>query len=1068
MRCPECQQDNREGAKFCDTCGTKLQARCPVCHTQLRPQARFCDECGHALAPETSDLDTGARAPAVEVAERLARPPFGYTPRHLAEKILTSRAALEGERKVVTVLFADCAGFTALSSSLDPEALHDLMDGCFQRVLHAVHRYEGTVNQFTGDGVMALFGAPIAHEDHAVRAVAAALAIQHALGEYGPTVRAQCGIDFALRIGLNSGAVVVGRIGDDLRMDYTAQGETVNLAARLQSAAPPGGILIGEATHRLVERYIVTEDAGLLDLKGFARPVRAFAVAGERARRARFETALERGLTALTGRSTELAVLRACFEKARENRGHVVSLVGEAGIGKSRLAYELRGELDGVAVTCLEAHCFPHSQSLPFHPVLQLLEAQFDLDAGEPEAAKIAKVEAGVQRLDPALGWTIPYVKHLMSLPPLELEADGLDPAQRKRRLIEAVKAVMLQSARHGPLVLLIEDLQWIDPSSEEYLGALVDGIAAYPLLIVCTYRSGYAPVWSERPTHQRIALDPLSDEEAMRMVSDLLGGSDLASVGSAVIKRAAGNPFFIEELTGYLREHGPRAQPLPEGELPATIHDLLTARLDRLPESVKRTLQLASVLGREWPVRLLEAIAPSDHELHRDLAELVRLDLLRETEILPVARYSFAHPLIQEVAYQQLLLKSRAELHGRAGRALEAFHADRLDEVLETLAEHYARSTAWEKAVHFLMRAGDRAVGLFAYHEAAAYYKRAMLALPAGDATDDQRSSILERLGDAAYAQGAVNEARNHWQAALSALDITGNPWRGVDLHRKMACACWDAGQKDEALAHLDRGLAEMGTDGESLEAARLYQELGRIHFRLADNENPMQWAERALALGVRFDAADVIAQAYNTIGVALARADKIEEGAAYVRRSLETALANQLGSIACRAYTNLAVMYATLDADRAAEYCREGLTLAQRIGDQLQQSWLHCAFAGGHCLLAADYDEGVRAAEAAAELDRRLGQRSHLPIPLILRAQIYQCRGDFARSAEYYREALEVAQAVSEPQLLVPCYEGLATLAIELGDEAEAEAWLAKSHRTMEMAGLSSDTFTILPFLC
>jgi adenylate cyclase len=342
------------------------------------------------------------------------------------------------------------------------------------------------------------------------------------------------------------------------------------------------------------------------------------------------------------------------------------------------------------------------------------------------------------------------------------------------------------------------------------------------------------------------------------------------------------------------------------------------------------------------------------------------------------------------------------------------------------------------------------------------------MLALPAGDATEDQRSTILERLGDAAYAQGAVNEARNHWQAALTALDITANPRRGVDLHRKMASACWDAGQKDEALAHLDRGLAEVGTDGENLEAARLYQELGRIHFRLADNENPMQWAERALALGVRLDAADVIAQAYNTIGVALARADKIEEGAAYVRRSLETALANQLGSIACRSYTNLAVMYATLDADRAAEYCREGLALAQRIGDQLQQSWLYCAFAGGHCLLAADYDEGVRAAEAAAELDRRLGQRSHLPIPLILRAQIHQCRGDFARSAEYYREALEVAQAVSEPQLLVPCYEGLATLAIELGDEAEAEAWLAKSRRTMEMAGLSSDTFTILPFLC
>jgi adenylate cyclase len=1068
MNCPACQQANRDGAKFCDSCGARLESRCPTCHTLLRPQAKFCDECGHALVPAAAADAAGAGTPAAGVAERVAQPPFGYTPRHLAEKILTSRAALEGERKLVTVLFADCAGFTALSSRLDPEDLHNLMDGCFQHVLGAVHQYEGTVNQFTGDGVMALFGAPIAHEDHAVRAVTAAMTIQDSLAGYGAAVRAERGIDFALRIGLNTGTVVVGKIGDDLRMDYTAQGETVNLAARLQTAAPPRGILVSESTHRLVRGHFVTRDAGPLELKGLAHAVPAFAVTGRRNRRARFDTALERGLTPLVGRSTELTVLRACLDKARAGRGHVVSIAGEAGVGKSRLAYELRRELNAAPVTHLEGYCLSHTQALPFYPIVQLLEAHFGFEEGEPEAAKIEKIEAGVGQLDPGLAWTVPYLKHLLSLAVAEREAEGLDPAQRKRRLIEAVKAVMLRSAQRRPLVIVVEDLQWIDPSSEETFSALVDSLAAHPVLLVHTYRSGYTAGWHERPAHQRIALDPLSEDEAMQMVRDLLAATDRGPIGDVVVKRAGGNPFFIEELTTYLRERGIGVQSLAEGELPTTIHDLLTARLDRLPDALKHTLQLASVLGREFSSSLLEAIAPPERDAQRELTELARLDLVRETEIYPLARYSFSHPLIQEVAYQGLLLKSRAELHGRAGRALERLYTGRLDEVVEALAEHYAKSSERAKAVRYLTRAGERAAVLFAHHEAAAYYDRALQLLPREPGTDDQRCTLLERLGDAVYAQGAVTHALPHWQAALAALDTARDPRRGADLNRKLGSGCWDAGRKDDALAHLDRGLAVLGADSENLEAARLYQELGRIHFRLGDDARPMEWAQRALALGARLNASDVIAQAYNTIGVVLARADRMEEGAAYVQRSLDTALTNQLGSVACRAYTNLAVMYATLDPHRAGEYCREGLALAQKIGDQLQQSWLHCALAGGHCLLAADYEEGVKSAEAAAELDRRLGQRSHLPIPLIIHAQIHQCRGDYVSSAEYYRAALEVAESVGEPQLLLPCYEGLATLAIEAGDEAEADSWLAKSDRTREISGLSSDTFAMLPFLC
>jgi len=326
----------------------------------------------------------------------------------------------------------------------------------------------------------------------------------------------------------------------------------------------------------------------------------------------------------------------------------------------------------------------------------------------------------------------------------------------------------------------------------------------------------------------------------------------------------------------------------------------------------------------------------------------------------------------------------------------------------------------------------------------------------------------VLDRLGDVAWAEGALGEAQERWQAALDADAVTSDGARVAELHRKLGAAAWAAGDKDRALAHLDDGLAALGEATATLEGARLYQELGRIHFRLGDHERATDWAKRALALGAQLGAPDVISHAYNTWGVALARAGDIEGGAELVGRSLEQALARQLGAVACRAYTNLAVMYATLDHARSVEYCREGLALAQKIGDQLQQSWLYCTLAGGACTLSGDYDGGLRAAEAAVELDRRLGQKNHLPIPLIILGQIHQCRGDYAESGECYRQALAIAEEIGEPQLLFPCYDGLATLAIERGDEEEAERWLDQSGRVQAATGWSRDTFFVLPFLC
>jgi predicted ATPase/class 3 adenylate cyclase len=999
---------------------------------------------------------------------RAAPAPTGYTPKHLADRILTSRSAIEGERKQVTVVFVDCVGFTALSSRLDPEDLHAVMDGCFQRLLDAVHRYEGTVNQFTGDGIMALFGAPIAHEDHAVRAVAAALAIQGAVAAYAESLRGERGLDFAVRIGINSGPVVVGKIGDDLRMDYTAQGETVNLAARLQETSPAGGVRLSEATMRLVSGYFSIESTGEIAVKGLPAPVPTFAVTGQRTGRARFDLALERGLTAFVGRRRELVFLQDAFEKSRRGRGNVVSVVGAAGIGKSRLAYELKRGVDEATVTFLAARCHPHREARPFSLIAQLLQTSFRLQGGEADTSRAQKLEKGVRRLAPALEWTIPYLKHVLALSSDELNADGLDEAQRKRRLVEAVRTLTVRGAEDRPLFLLLEDLQWIDSGSRDYLDAVVDSIAAHAILLVCTYRDGYVPAWENRSFHQRLVLDPFTDEETAEMVGLLFDRARVVPEAHQLIaKRAEGNPLFIEELTGYLADRGllvdARAATLAEAEVPATIQDLLTARIDRLPEPTKRVLQVASVLGREFPLPLLESVAPADVDLRAELAALVRAELLGETALFPEQRYRFVHLLVQQVAYQGLLLKSRAELHARAGLALERLYAERPEEVLQELARHYARSPQRDKALHYLVAAGDRSRALFAYDDADAYYRQALELAGA-----PQRALILEKLGDTAYARGELAGARRSWLQALELGEATGDGRRAAELHRKMAVGAWDAGDRSEALGHLDRGRAALGENLDNAEAARLYQELGRIHFRLGDHARATEWAQRALALGKELGAPDVVSHAYNTLGVAMARAGDIEQAAAYVRRSLETALAHQLGAVACRAYSNLAVMYATLDHVRSREYCREGLALAQRIGDQLQQAWLFCTLAGGHCTLAGDYDEGIKAAEAAVEVDRRLGQRSHLPVPLIILAQIHQCRGDHEQSARYYQEALDVARDVGEPQLLFPCYDGLATLAIEAGNDAEAERWLSKSRDVQRATGWTSDTFLVLPFLC
>jgi predicted ATPase/class 3 adenylate cyclase len=734
MQCPRCQLDNPSTMKFCVECGARLERRCPQCGAETQLTFKFCGQCGAALeAPgPASAPDLMAQA-----SRRQETQIQSYTPRHLAEKILTARSALEGERRQVTVLFADLAGFTTMAEQLDPEAVHQIVDHCFERITAEVHRFEGTINQYTGDGVMALFGAPIAHEDGPRRAVHAALGIQRAMREYGQELQAQRGLALQMRIGINTGLVVVGKIGDDLRMDYTAVGDTTNLAARLQQLARPESVVISAATHRLVAGFFETLDLGEMAVKGRA-PAQVFEVLRPRGRRARLDVAVERGLTPLIGRERELAVLRDRFQEAKAGRGQVVFIAGEAGIGKSRLVLEFRRALAaaGDAVTWLEGRCISFGHSIPFLPLIEQLRENFRIDEGDGEPEIIAKVEHGMRRMG-ELEAHIPSIRYLLAVDPGESEVLAMEAVARRKKIFDAVVALTMRGARLRPLVLVVEDLHWIDSSTEEYLGTLIDSVAAVPLMLLVTYRVGYTPRFGTRSFHTTLTLRSLSEADSRAMAGRVLGSEQFPEeLTTALMAKAEGVPLFIEEVTktlldlGVLRREdgGYRlVKGLAEVNVPDTIQAIIMARLDRLGEHGKRTVQLASVIGRQFLVRLLERISGLTGELEGLLRELKALEIIYEQGLLPEPAYIFKHAVIQDVAYQSLLMQRRRDLHKAVGSALEELYPDRLAEHYEELAHHFAQGEAWHKALDYSLLAGDRAAHAFANTEAKRHYALAL-----------------------------------------------------------------------------------------------------------------------------------------------------------------------------------------------------------------------------------------------------------------------------------------------------------------------------------------------------
>jgi class 3 adenylate cyclase/tetratricopeptide (TPR) repeat protein len=645
MKCPKCQAENPEQNQFCRKCGAKLSMTCPNCSADILLADKFCGKCGH-------DLGELTEASAIDFNQ-----PQSYTPKFLADKILNSRSSIEGERKLVTVLFADVANYTNMSEKLDPEEVHQIMDGCFKILMDEIHRYEGTINQFTGDGVMALFGAPVSHEGHAQRVCYAALSIQKAMEEYGAGVAKDTGVEFKMRIGVNTGKVIVGAIGDDLRMDYTAVGDTTNLAARIQQTAKPGEVWLSRETQSIIKGFFQVEFVGDHELKGKAEKQTVYKLLAEHKEvRTRFEAGLAKGVTGLVGRQSEMQILKAAWERARSGKARLVDVVGEAGVGKSRLIYEFQKTIADEA-TFLTGVCIHYGRNINFLPLIDIVRTAFGIEEGmsEEEAGRRIREKATEN-----LGKMIPFYRNLLSLKVDDKGFNSLNPEGRKFGTFEAVKNLLLSISESKPLVVFIEDVHWIDKISEEFFVFFSHSIQGQMILILSAYRPEGAPGWAKGPYYRHLGLETLGE-----------------NLEKLIVDRTGGNPFFVEEMVRELME---RNELMKEGnryilrntidrlDIPGTVQGIIAARMDRLSEDLKKTMQVASVIGRDFAYIILRSIMKLGDELRTHLTNLVGIEVLYEKTLYPELEYIFKHALTQEVAYGSLLKQRRKELHGRMG----------------------------------------------------------------------------------------------------------------------------------------------------------------------------------------------------------------------------------------------------------------------------------------------------------------------------------------------------------------------------------------------------------------
>ncbi|RUM95919.1 adenylate/guanylate cyclase domain-containing protein [Pseudaminobacter arsenicus] len=1092
MNCASCGFELQSGFAFCPKCGAGQPRACPDCGHVCPADFAFCSECGAKLAgaskPHSKDKTVSPAAtpisPPIEPIAEAEPQTIGH----------------DADRRTVTVLFADLSGFTALSEQLDPEVMQAMQNELFEEMTAAVQSFGGFVDKFIGDALLALFGAPVSHEDDPERALRAALDMIRRTALMEERSKA-LGSPLMLHIGINTGQVVAGAFGASNVKSYSVTGDTVNIAQRLQSIAAPGEVLVGPLTHRLTRHGFAYEALGDIALRGKTGRILVHRLKGalDAPRAARGLETL--GLNApLIGRDSELAQLLGCLELACSGSAQLVRLAGEAGIGKSRLVQEFIARLHDderfANVAIRQAACSSLGEQS-----YGVLAAVVRSAAGMPQSAppeemrrKLAALLEELGLPDEEMGRLMPLLFHVLGLGDPDAALQHVEPEQLRRQILFAIRTIFERRLALSPLLIVVEDLHWADAVSLEALRFVMDRLERTRLLLLVTHRPGSErdQLESGRISHTALRLGPLKAADAQRLLDVLLGQpSDrpLLALRDGILQRAGGNPLFVEEIVRGLIETGTLARDGQHwritsaeavAEIPAALQPMLLARVDRLPPAARRLAQEAAVLGPRIDAALLRATAADQAGLEASLDLLCDAEVIEEIAAPISSRcYRFTQTLLQDVVYHNLLLQRRTEMHGRVATALERLygeHPERLDD-LTLLGHHFSLSTQHEKGARYLTDAGDRARMIYANDDALRLYQQALDALTATDG-GPLRILLTERLGDLCGPAGQRAAAQDHYRIALDACRASGDKVGAARLLRKTGRLLWEAGRRSLAQAHYADAATLLEDADAPIERAHLWQERGHLAFRTGDHAQAAKWADEALGCvgalpkgsdaGMQHEAALATAEALNTKAVALARMGQGIKAVGEVEKSVAVAETAGLLSAACRGYTNLSVLYTIIDPAKAMEICRRGLDVARRIGDTSFQARLLANLAVASCTFTDRCaGEGVPAAEKAIELDRALDQREHLPVPLIVLGQIHQCHGRPELALPCYTEALELARETGEPQLLFSCYDGLATLNLDLDNMTEADRYFSMAQETCARHGLDPEALFVLPFL-
>jgi class 3 adenylate cyclase/tetratricopeptide (TPR) repeat protein len=959
MRCPACSYENRAGARFCGECAKPLGVvvNCASCGVANSAEQKFCDACGRALRAQSAP----------------AREPRSYTPAHLADKILTSRSAMEGERKHVTVLFADVQGSMDLAERVDAEEWHRILDRFFAILADGIHRFEGTINQFTGDGVMALFGAPIAHEDHAHRACYAALALGEELARYSTELRRTRGLGFSVRMGLNSGEVVVGKIGDDLRMDYTAQGRTVGLAARVQQLAAPDRAYLTESNAQLVGGYFALRALGEFAIKGVREPVNVYELGGVGSMRTRLDVSRARGFSRFVGRDAESRAVDDALQAALAGEGNVIALCAEAGVGKSRLALEFATRCRARGLAVYEAHGVAHGKTVPLLPTLDLLRSYFGITDRDGPAEARRKVAGTLVLLDPRFQTELPLVFEFLSIGDADQPAQRMSPEARSRHVFALIKDVLQLRCRRDPAVIIFEDLHWIDGASETFVERLVEAVRDTRALLLVNFRPEYTAPWLSAPHCRVLALNPLEPAATAEMLRDLLGADpSLRDLAERIHARTGGNPFFVEEVVQSLVEthrlEGSRGAyrlvGRPGGELaiPATVQAVLAARIDRLAEREKAVLTQAAVIGKEFSLPVLARVCEmSEVEVEAVVRRLVDGEFVFEQSFFPQTVYAFKHPLTQEVAYRSQLSERRAVVHAAVARAIAELEPEKADSQAGLIAHHWENAgelleaTRWTRqaaewaelrnlteAVRHWRKVRDLVERLPESHETmllGLLARGGMIGLGIWQGDPDNQTPTLfaegkvlaARLGDsradalleAAYSgalssAGDVHGALEHSLEGVRLAELSGDEGVKLSLRAPLVYAYEIAGKLQDALEITERALANPPQDlklGASSLGFSPYAFLVLFRGELLTNIGHLSDAraelERALALARELDEQEISSLAHGFFAYFARCYGDPEIARAHVPEALR--IAERIGSaLSCSfAYRGLASLH-------------------------------------------------------------------------------------------------------------------------------------------------------------